>query len=75
MFKVFGRERSDQVVVRLDDGIGQVSLPVLEFQDALFDGVFGHEAIGENFAGLTDAVRAVNRLRFDGRIPNASALC
>ena len=42
---------------------------MLEFEDALLDGVLSNDAVGEDGAGLADAVRAVNGLGFDGRVP------
>ena len=40
-----------------------------EFEHLLFDGVAGDEAIRKDFAGLADAMDAVDGLRFDCGVP------
>ena len=42
---------------------------MLELQDFFLDGAFGDQAVGEDVAGLADAVGAVDGLGFDGGVP------
>src|SRR6185295_4923935 len=44
-------------------------LALLELGDLLLDGAAGEEAIGDDGTVLADAVRAVDRLRLDCRVP------
>lgn len=67
--EVLFAEGGEGGVVLAEDRLGEVALALLEFENALFDGVLGDEAIGEDGAGLADAVGAVNRLGFDGGVP------
>ena len=53
----------------LDDGVGQGGLVALEGEDFLFHRVGGDETVSDDGLGLADAMRAVDRLGFDGRIP------
>ena len=62
-------KRGKRGVILAQDGVGEVALALLEFEDALLDGVLSNDAVGEDGAGLADAVRAVNGLGFDGRVP------
>jgi hypothetical protein len=41
----------------------------LEFEDLFLDCVARYESIGEDAIRLADAVRAINGLRFDRRVP------
>ena len=56
-------------VVGVEDGVGQVALLLLEFEDLLLDGVAADQAVGEDVLGLADAVRAVDGLGLDGGVP------
>ena len=53
----------------VEDGVGEVALELLEFEDLFLDGVAADQAVGEDALGLADPVRAVDRLRFDGGVP------
>src|SRR5215467_7036444 len=68
-FQILSAQVADQAVVRVYDGVGEVALRALEREDFLFDGVAGDDAVSEDLPGLADAVRAVNRLRLDRRVP------
>src|SRR5207247_9868878 len=48
------------------DGLG---LALLEFPDFFLDGSRGDESVGIDGAGLADAMRAIDGLGFDGRVP------
>src|SRR5262245_30220278 len=50
-------------------GAGERALLLLEGEDALFDGLCGHESVDEDGLVLADAVRAVGGLLLDGRVP------
>ena len=54
---------------RLDDHVVEQPLLVRLAQDVLLDGRFGDEPVDVHLARLADAVRAVLRLRIDGRVP------
>jgi hypothetical protein len=47
----------------------RAALALLEFEDAVLDGVLGDEAVDEHGAVLADAVGAVGGLIFDGGVP------
>ena len=53
----------------LDDGVGEGGFVALEGEDFLLHGVGGDEPVGDDGLGLADAMRAVDGLSFDGRIP------
>ena len=53
----------------LDDCIGQSSFVALESEDFLFHCVGGDEAISDDGLSLADAMRPVDRLGLNGRIP------
>src|SRR5215210_230137 len=55
--------------IRLDDGVGEVSLALLELENLLLDGVAGHQTAGEDGTALADAVGAVDGLGLDGGVP------
>src|SRR5689334_21350181 len=59
----------DDAVVRGDDCVGEIALGLLELQDFFLDRIARDQAIGEDATRLTDAVGAVDRLRFDGGVP------
>ena len=67
--QILAAQLPDQAVIRVDDRVGQVALALLQLQHLFLDRVLGDQAIGEDLAGLADAVGAVDRLRLDGRIP------
>ena len=67
--EVFAGEVGDHAVVGVEDGVGEVALLLLEFEDLLLDGVAADQAVGEDVLGLADAVRAVDGLGLDGRVP------
>src|SRR5439155_8995741 len=48
------------------DGLG---LALLEFPDFFLDGSRADESVGIDGAGLADAMRAIDGLGFDGRVP------
>ena len=56
-------------VVGVDDRVGQFALLLLQLQHLFLDGVAGDQAVGEDRLRLADAVRAVDGLRLDGRVP------
>src|SRR5215475_12455993 len=68
-FQIFSAEVADEAVVGVDDGVSEVALGVLEREDFFFDGVAGDDAISEDLPSLADAVRAVNGLGLDRRVP------
>ena len=68
-FQIFAAQVADQAVVGADDRVGQVALGLLQLQHLFLDRVPGDQPVGEDLAGLADAVGAVDRLRFDGRVP------
>ena len=53
----------------MHDGVGEGGFVFLHREDLLLHRIGGDEAIGDHGLGLADAVRAVDRLRFDGGIP------
>ena len=55
--------------VLLENGIGEATLLDLEFGDFFLDGAATDQAVGKDLLGLADAVRAVDRLGFDGGVP------
>src|SRR5215210_874443 len=67
--EILPAQLGDDALVGLDDGVGEGSLAGLELEDLFFDGVAGDEAVGEDGAGLADAVGAVDGLGFDGGVP------
>src|SRR5207244_2766331 len=67
--QVFTTQAAKQAVVGVDDGVGQGALALLQFQHFLFHGVARDQAIGKDVARLADAMSAVDRLRFDRRVP------
>ena len=58
-----------QALVGADDGVGERSLRGLQLQHLLLDRVARDEPVGEDRSRLPDAVRAVDRLGLDGRVP------
>jgi hypothetical protein len=67
--EVLARERFQAAGILAEDGFGQTALALLELEHFLFDGVLGNQPIGEHLARLADAMRAIDRLRFDRRVP------
>jgi hypothetical protein len=67
--QIFLAHAADEAVVGVDDGVGEVAFGFLELEDFFLDGVAGDEAVGEDLAGLADAVGAVDGLGFDSGIP------
>ncbi len=65
---VFG-EVSEWVFLFTDDGIGELSFLLLQFDNALFDGVLADESVSEDVGGLAYSVRTVDGLRLDGGVP------
>src|SRR5678815_1181823 len=49
--------------------VGERGLPVLQLPDLFLDRSESKHAIGDDRLRLPDAVRAIDRLRFDGRVP------
>src|SRR4051812_38529068 len=68
-FEVFALKRSDHAIVGRDDGVGQIAFALLKLQHFFFDRIARDESIREHSPRLSDAVRAVDRLRFDGGVP------
>ena len=52
-----------------EEGVGEVGLFLLELVDAVFDGAGADEFVDEDGFVLADAVGAVSRLVFGGRVP------
>ena len=52
-----------------EDVGGESALAALELPDFLLDALFHQQAVGDDVAGLADAVGAVDGLVFDGGIP------
>jgi hypothetical protein len=67
--QILPREAGEEALVGLDDGVGEVSLGLLELQDLLLDCIAGDDAAGEDGPGLADAVGAVDGLGLDGGVP------
>ena len=67
--EVLAAERAQQSLVGADDRVGEVALGRLQLDDLVFHRVGGEQAIGEDVPRLADAVRAIDRLRFHGRVP------
>ena len=68
-FQVVGGEVADDAVVGGDDGVGEVFLGLLQFEDFVLDGVFGDQAVGEDSFRLANAMRAVDGLSLGGGVP------
>jgi hypothetical protein len=68
-FQVFPLQISHQPVVFADDRIRQRPLGFLQLQHLLFHRVSRDQPVGEDRPRLSDAVRAVDRLRLHRRIP------
>jgi hypothetical protein len=68
-FEVFALEVAEQAVVLTEDGVREFAFRVLEFEDLFFNRVAGDEAVGEDIAGLADAVGAVDGLSLNGGVP------
>ena len=64
-----GQAGHHPLVVGVEDGVGEVALLLLEFEDLLLDGVAADQAVGEDPLGLADPVRAVDGLGLDGGVP------
>lgn len=71
--KILPAQAGEEAPVGFDDGVGEVALGLLEFQDLLFYGVAGDQAAGEDGAGLADAVGAIDGLGFNGRFHQESS--
>jgi len=67
--QVVRREIPQDAVVGRDDCLGQAALVILQLQDFFLDGIAGDETVGEDVPILPDAVRAIDGLCFDRRIP------
>ena len=64
---VFGETLSEAFFAQyVGDGL---SFALLEFPDFFFHRAWGNEAVSMDRSCLTDAVRTIDRLRFDCRIP------
>src|SRR2546423_15499184 len=67
--QVLRRELAQDAVFFRNDGVGEGAFVVLEEEDLFFDRVARDKAIREDAAGLTDAVGAIDGLRFGGGVP------
>src|SRR4051794_9590411 len=67
--QILSRQVSNYTVVCGDDRVGQVTLALLQLQHLLLDRATRNQAVSKYLPRLSDAVRAVDRLCFDGRIP------
>src|ERR1700741_3607106 len=67
--EVFAPEIADDARIGCEGRVGELALLLLQFEDALFDRVAGDQTVREDMALLTDAVRAIDRLRLDRRVP------
>ena len=54
---------------RPQDGVSQVALFLLQFQDLLLNSAPADQAVGKDMLGLPDAVRPVDGLGLDGGVP------
>ena len=67
--QIFTGDVPDQVVVGANDRVCQVALCLLEGEDLFFDCVASNQSISKDAFRLADAVRAIDGLRFDRRVP------
>ena len=67
--QILSPQIANQAGVGAHDRVGQSSLRGLQLEHLLLDGVARDEPVGEHGPRLPDAVRAVDRLRLDGRVP------
>ncbi len=67
--KVLGLEAPENRVVFGQNRVGEFAFASLQFEDFFLHSVAGNEAVGEDIAGLADAVSTVDRLGLHGRIP------
>src|SRR5947208_5337160 len=51
------------------DILGQSGFAALKLAYFLFDALLNQQAVSDDFAGLTDAMSAINGLGFDRRVP------
>ena len=66
---VLGSQAPVERVAGVEHACHQLSLARCECEHLLLNGVRGDQAIDVHGAGLPDPVGAVDRLRFDGRVP------
>ena len=59
----------DKARIFCDEVVGNLLFPCLQFDDFFFHCVLADHAVSEDLVLLPDAMRAVNGLLFDGRVP------
>src|ERR1700691_5232515 len=67
--EVLGLQVPNDAALGTDDFGGQVAFAILQLEDLLLDGVTGDQPIREDRMLLTNAVSAIHRLCFHGRVP------
>src|SRR3974390_1628662 len=67
--QVFGAQVPNHAVLAADNRGDQVALALLQFQDFLLHSVAGNQSIGEDGPRLSNAMRAVYRLRLHRGVP------
>jgi len=69
LVQILTAQLPDEAHVLVDDGVGQGALRFLKGQHLLLHGALGDEAVGEDLAGLADAMCAVHGLGLHGGVP------
>ena len=54
-FEIACGQVADHAVVGRDDGVGEILLRLLQFENLVFDGVLGNQSVCEDSFGLADA--------------------
>jgi len=69
MRQILGPEVTNHAVVDANNGRGKVAFSFLQLKNLLFDRIAGDQPISKNVPFLSDAMGAVDCLRFYCRIP------
>src|SRR6185503_21170423 len=65
----FAANAGQRALIAAQDGVGQRALRGLELENLFLDRALRDEACRDHTARLPNAMRAVDRLRFDGGVP------
>ena len=71
--ELLARELAQRAALAFEERLDERALLGLQRQYLLLDRVLGDQAIGRDRACLADAVRAVDGLALDGRVPPGSS--
>src|SRR5688572_16965760 len=67
--QVFPGQIMQQAIVRADDCVGKIALGALQLEDFFFHGLTRDQPVSKDLTRLANAVRAIDGLRFDRRVP------